>query len=125
MRLNYSTMMIAFVVLLATTLVQDAAAFVKGSATTRTRPSFAPIERHAEEPKKKAKKEPVDTCRKPELVSQLAEKLDLTKSDAEATLAAVLGTIQDVSSVVPILCIMYIYLCAMILTLLSTPLISL
>jgi hypothetical protein len=110
MGFNYrSSMMIAFVAVLLAALVQDTDAFVKGSATTRTRPSFATTERYAVAKKKaapkkaakasaKAGKVALESCRKPEIISQLMVKLDMSKVDADAALAAVLGTIQEVSS---------------------------
>jgi hypothetical protein len=101
-----TTSSLAFVVLALLALtVQNCEAFVKGSPTTRTRPVFASTELFAEAKKKAAKKakakSTVENFRKPEFVATLAEKLDTNKAGAELALAAVLGTIQEVSTCMP------------------------
>eukprot|EP00980_Cylindrotheca_fusiformis_P021118 scaffold8114_cov126-Cylindrotheca_fusiformis.AAC.4 len=82
--------------------IQNSEAFVKGSSTTRSRPqlSTSNTELYAaakKTAKKKAasKKAEVETFRKPQFIAEVAERLDTTKVEAEAVLAAVLDTISD------------------------------
>jgi hypothetical protein len=86
--------------------IQNTEAFVKGSATTRSRPQsctsselYAVAKKKAATKKKAAskKKSDVETFRKPDFVAAVAERLDTTKVGAEAAVAAVLDTISDVS----------------------------
>ncbi len=96
------------VVLLALVMVQEANAFVKGSAHTNSRPILFTGRTQLAATKKKAakktaakkkKQEPkieVETIRKAEIISSVAGKLECTKSEAESALAAVLGTISEV-----------------------------
>jgi hypothetical protein len=107
MRLSVSTLALVVLALLALG-VQNAEAFVKGSAATRARPfstelyavaKKAPKAKKASKAKKGAKaKVSVDSIRKPEFIASVAEKMDTTKAGAEAAVAAVLDTIADVSN---------------------------
>jgi hypothetical protein len=94
-----ATMLLAF-------MTQETHAFVKGSPYTNARPVFvsSQTELGAVAKKKAAKKKTaskkaaaeVETMRKAEIVASVAEKLDCTKTEADAALAAVLGTISEV-----------------------------
>ena len=101
MRLNVSTLALALMAFLALS-VQNTEAFVKGSVTTRARPSstelYAAAKKAAKKKKakKKSTKSAVETLRKAELVAEVAEKLGSTKTGAEEALAAVLDTISEV-----------------------------
>jgi hypothetical protein len=104
--------------------IQNTDAFVKGSATTRSRPqSSTSTELYAVAKKKAAtkktaakksakKKSDVETFRKPEFIAAVAERLDTTKVGAEAAVAAVLDTISDVSLSFTIL-LMYYDFCSL------------
>lgn len=99
-------------VILALVMVQETYAFVKGSAHTNSRPVLftgrtqlaATKKKAAKKAAAKKKKSPpkveVETIRKTEVVSSVAEKLQCTKSEAESALAAVLGTISEVCNVI-------------------------
>ena len=74
--------------------------FVKGYVASRSRPHD--VDLHMAAAKKAAKKKAakaatVETVRKPEFVSSVAEKLECSKADAELAVAAVLDTVQEVS----------------------------
>jgi hypothetical protein len=73
-------------------------AFVKGSSRVNACPVFA-SETSLGAAKKKAtpKAVEVETLRKADIVAAIAERMDCTKADAEKALAAVVGTVQDVS----------------------------
>lgn len=86
--------------ILAFAAVQNTDAFVnKGSAPMNKRPVLRTSSTTGLCAKKKAAKSTVETLRKPELIAQVAEKLDTSKVGAEAAVAAVLETIVDVSLV--------------------------
>ena len=88
--------------ILAFAAVQNTDAFVnKGSAPMNKRPVLSTSGSSSTGlcAKRKAAKSDVETLRKPELVAQVAEKLDTSKVGAEAAVAAVLETIVDVSLV--------------------------
>jgi len=86
-------------------------AFARGSAVTRTQPlSATSTQLNAAAKKKKAKKKKkaaskaaskaaakfeVEPLRKPELVAQIADRLDITKVAADAALTGVMETIAD------------------------------
>ena len=72
-------------------------AFVKGSARVNSRPGFASGTSLGAAKKKAAKKAAVDTMKKADVVADIAERMECSKVDAERSLSAVLGTIQDVS----------------------------
>jgi hypothetical protein len=100
------TTLVCLATILLAFVTQEAHAFVKGSPYTNSRPVFVSsnTELGAVAKKKVAKKKKaaskkasdVETMRKTEVVASLAEKLDCTKADADAALAAVLGTITEV-----------------------------
>jgi hypothetical protein len=74
--------------------VEDTHAFVKGTAAKRRTPQVASSSTELYVAKKKSD---VESFRKAEFVSAVAEKLDTSKAGAEAALTAVLDTITDVS----------------------------
>jgi hypothetical protein len=63
----------------------------KGAAKKETAKKIAPA---------KAKAEPVETMRKTDVVAAIAERMECTKIEAENALAAVVGTVQDVSDAI-------------------------
>jgi hypothetical protein len=107
--LNSSSLALFALALLALTVDNTVQAFVKGGvAPTRVRPAsvfeLSAVAKKAKKVKKVAtkkgaakKKVAVDTIRKPDFVASVAEKLDCTKTEADAALAAVLETISEVS----------------------------
>ena len=111
--------------------VQNTDAFVnKGSAYINKRPalttsgSSTTTGLYAKKAAKKAST--VDTLRKPELIAQVAEKLDTSKVGAEAAVAAVLETIVDVSLLLYVVHSIYSsssssLCCALLLFFLFTP----
>lgn len=76
--------------------VENTKAFVKGTATTRARPFSTEL--YADAKKKTAKKSDVETLRKPELLAQVADKMETSKAGADAAVTAVLDTIVEVSN---------------------------
>lgn len=104
--------------LCAIVLVQETHAFVRGNVHVNTQPilftsrtqlgatkkkagkkaegSKKAVAKKAAAPKKKKEKVEAEVLRKSEIVASVAGKLECTKSDAEAALAAVLGTITEV-----------------------------
>ena len=101
MKLSTSTIL-ALLALLALS-VQNAEAFVKGSAPSRTRPASTELYAVAKKTKKKKKKaskakkaSDVETMRKAAFVEEVAGRMDTTKVGAEFAVAAVLDTITEV-----------------------------
>ena len=99
--------------ILALAMVEEAQAFVKGSPHVNARPVFVSsqtelraVAKKKAATKKAAKKKAasktaatkadVETMRKAEIVTSVAEKMECTKIEAENALAAVLGTITEV-----------------------------
>mmetsp|Transcript_389 Transcript_389/g.567 ORF Transcript_389/g.567 Transcript_389/m.567 type:complete len:116 (-) Transcript_389:451-798(-) len=94
--------------ILALFLPNNADAFARGTATTRSQPLTATsTQLYAAAKKKTAKKKKaaskkaaapleVEPLKKPELVAEIAERLDITKVAADAALTAVIETIADV-----------------------------
>lgn len=99
MRSTATLFLVALMALLAMTGVQG---FVRGTSRTHSQPVLVTgrnTQLHAVAKKKAAKKKSdVETIRKAELVASIAEKLDCTKAEADASLAAVLGTVTEVST---------------------------
>ena len=91
-------------------LFESAEAFVKGSSRVNSRPVLVTSDISLGAAKKDAAKKgaakkksapkavEVETMRKAEIVTAIAERMDCTKVDAEKALAAVLGTVQEVSA---------------------------
>ena len=85
-------------------------AFVKGSSRVNARPVLISSELSLGAAKKEGAKKgaakkkvapkavEVETMRKADIVAAIAERMDCTKTDAEKALAAVVGTVQEVSS---------------------------
>lgn len=93
--------------ILALFLPNNADAFARGTATTRTQPLSASSTQLYAAKKKVAKKKKaaskkstaaleIEALKKPELVAQIADRLDITKVAADAALTAVVDTIADV-----------------------------
>ena len=105
--------------LCAIVMVQETHAFVRGSAHVNSQPILftsrtqlaaakkkegkkaegtkkAEKSKKAAAPKKQKEKVEVEIMRKSEIIASVAGKLECTKTDAEAALAAVLGTITEV-----------------------------
>ena len=93
--------------ILALFFTNNAEAFARGTATTRSQPlSATSTQLSAAAKKKTAKKKAaskksieafeVEPLKKPELVAQIADRLDITKVAADAALTAVIDTIADV-----------------------------
>ncbi|KAL3934623.1 MAG: hypothetical protein SGBAC_009695 [Bacillariaceae sp.] len=92
--------------ILALFLPNNADAFARGTATTRTQPLSASSTQLYAAKKKVAKKKKaaskkstaaleIEALKKPELVAQIADRLDITKVAADAALTAVVDTIAD------------------------------
>ena len=92
-------------------LFESAEAFVKGSSRVNSRPVLVASDISLGAAKKDAAKKgaakkksapkaavEVETMRKAEIVASIAERMDCTKVDAEKALAAVVGTVQEVSA---------------------------
>mmetsp|Transcript_32585 Transcript_32585/g.50560 ORF Transcript_32585/g.50560 Transcript_32585/m.50560 type:complete len:162 (-) Transcript_32585:109-594(-) len=104
MRVNSTSLALFALALLALTIDHTAEAFVKGSVAP-ARPSFelnAAAKKKAKSKKKaaatkktSAKKLVAESMRKPEFVALVAEKLDSTKAEADASIAAVVDTIVE------------------------------
>jgi hypothetical protein len=79
------------------TLLSAAAAGSPKKATKKKKKAKKVAKKKATKKAVTAEKETVETFRKPEFISRVAEKTGMSKADSEAALAAVLETITEVS----------------------------